>query len=181
MEFVAVLGLSGFSRAAERFLRLSKKGEIYFKAREELDTTAERWVMNVRAHQFEYAYWAKNRELARTARLALETDPWIQRFENGRILGMARARLLLLDRKGSEAASAFRKLVPFVGGLTARSASYRKEEALAWVLLDYGSAERSCGRVAAARKIWEAGMSLRADAGNTPYQRLIQRELERLS
>jgi len=181
VDFVAFLGLSGFVRAAERFLRLSKKGETHFKACAELDTTAERWVMNVRAHRFEHAYWTTNLELAQTAYLALETDAWIQRFDNGQILGLARARLSLLDRKGSEAAIAFKKLLPFIDGLSTRSASHRKDEALAWVLLDYGNAERSCGRVAAARKIWEAGMGLRADAGNTPYQRLIQRELEQLS
>jgi hypothetical protein len=67
VDFVAALGLSGFNRAAERFLRLSKKGEPHFKARAKLDTTAERWTMNVKAHQFEYAYWTKNLGLARTA------------------------------------------------------------------------------------------------------------------
>jgi hypothetical protein len=181
VDFVAALELPGFARAAEQFLRLSRKGETYFKALAELDTTAERWVMNVRAHQFEYAYWTSDVELAQTAYRALETDPWIQRFDKGQILGAARARLSLLDHEGFEAASAFEKLFPFIEDLTARNASRRKEEALAWVLLDYGRAEKYCGRTAAARKSWSRGMSLRADAGNIPYQRLIQQELQRIS
>jgi hypothetical protein len=179
VDLVSALGLPEFSRAAERFRRLVDKGETHFKARAELDTTAERWVMNVRAHRFEYAYWTEDRELAHAACMALETDPWIQRFDNGEILGRARARLALLQGQGSEAADRFEKFVPPIGELPLNSAISRKE-ALAWDLLDYGKAEKSRGRLAAARKIWHAGRDLPTDAGNTPYQRLVQRELDAL-
>ena len=176
VELIGALGSSRFGKAAAKFRRLLDTSEPTFRALADADTTAERWVMNVRAHRFEIAFLTADVEAARDAYLTLVTDPWLQRFEYGETLSAMRGRLALLEGRGADAVRELSAVIPDRRDVES-SERTRRREALAADLFDLGRALALAGRAADGRKVWQRALDLPTDAGNKPWQRIIRLEL----
>lgn len=172
VKLMAALG-GDLTPALERFARLIDQGEVVFKKLAETDTTAERWMTNVRAHRFEIAYLKGDAALAADYYRQLETDPWILRFGDEASLNKARARLALLEGDGAEALERLSKVLPRFTEL-ARDEKLRLGEALAWDYYDLARAYELVGNTTMARRVKRVALEdLPADAGNRPWQKMI--------
>jgi hypothetical protein len=174
VRWIAMVSRRQHGAEAPRFLAVLDEAEPVFRNHVTLDVNAARWIFNVRVHRFRTAFRIGDLALARRMRDEIREDAWARQYELRSIEDIVMdARLLMLERRFEPAADTMLEV--------ARELADRVE-AVSEYYFDAGFAYWEANRTERALEVWEEGLSLRAERGNRPWQRLIdEAKTQRLS
>jgi hypothetical protein len=156
---------------AQAFRRILLKARRTF-AKAAADPVAERWMWNVSAHLFEIAFSLRERDRGQVHFAEMMRSDWARRFDQTHLTYPHQARYEMLAQRWEAAVDQFRR---YFESIELGPRNYR--EALARSALDYGDALVKSERPDDAAEIWRVAMTLPGDAGNRPWQSIIQRRL----
>jgi tetratricopeptide (TPR) repeat protein len=159
---------------AEEFRRILNETRKVFEAEAKVKPDASRWVMNVKAHNFDIAVLTGDIEQAKIWFGELERDPWIcnPKLHSETLDFIRRGRFALAQKRFNDAAENFNKYLKKEPGRGARS------EQAARVYLDLGRALDGMGEREKAIAAWQEGLKIcEDDCGNRFWKERIRSEL----
>lgn len=164
-RFIAQSGTDDFDK------RLRSARKVFVRRAEEGDPHAQRWIMNVIAHNLEIAVARGDAIAARRWFVELQNDPWIIAFEaDTRMMARYSALLAAAEGRTGEAVPLFDALVKGMKDWDEQKARY---------IWHYGKVLLASGDRESAHRIWKSGLDLPDEAGNAPWKERIEHELNR--
>lgn len=163
------------NQALEEFLQTARV------AKEEEDRlTAERWVMNCRAHLFEVAFDKKDTELAEQRYLELLSDKWLQKDKTTRddIIKRYTRRVALLRGDIAAAIAEYERSLPIISSTNSSDAN---KEGVARYYLEFANILIDQGEIPKAKQWLRSGLLTIDHMANRLWKPALQETLDRIS